>query len=479
MLAAIALIANPRPARIAVAGAGVVTMAVATGVTPFYDVVVAVPGLEAANNGRFAVLGVICLALLAGWGLDDLTAGELAGRRRQLALGACALLFLVPLVWVAGRVDKDALRPALRVAWGFVDPAPGDATVVRLASVLEWVVLGALALALVAVRAWRRVPGGAFVALAALLIVADLFKAGMGYNPAIPIDHATQPTTPAIKFLQRERPARFAGLVPRATAALVLPLPPNVSMRYRLYDSRGYAQPIEERYFLTWKRAISPNRDCYYFFCTLLADSTPRALRALGVLGVTDLLQNRRDDPLPGLATSYDGPDARIYRNPYAVPRAFLVDRQVVVRDGDAALARVTSDGFPAREVAVTEERLPGLATGIASATTPGSAQITQNDRERVAVDVDSARPALLVLTDSWFPGWKAKVDGREVPIHRVDYVVRGVSVPAGAHRVEFSYEPASVRAGFAVSGLALIAVVAAALLGWRRRSGLAAPRRR
>jgi hypothetical protein len=324
---------------------------------------------------------------------------------------------------------------------------------------------------LLALRIWWRLPSRAFVALAALLIVADLFKAGMGYNPAIPIDHATQPTTPAIKFLQSERPARFAGLVPRAPAALVLPLPPNVSMRYGLYDSRGYAQPTEERYFLTWKRAISPTSDCYYFFCTVLADTTPRALRALGLLGVTDLLQNRRDEPLPDLRTAYEGPDARIYRNPYAVPRAFLVDRQVVVPDGDTALADLTTSDFPARRVAVTEDRIDGIATGTAAGPSPGSARISTLDRERVVVDTDATRRSLLVLADSWFPGWKATVDGREAPIHRVDYVIRGVSVPAGRHRVEFSYKPLSVRAGFAVSGLALLVVGAAAVIGWRRRS--------
>jgi hypothetical protein len=294
----------------------------------------------------------------------------------------------------------------------------------------------------------------------------------MGYNPAIPVSQATQPATPAIRFLQDERPARFAGLEPKAPASLALPLPPNVAMRYGLYDGRGYAQPTEERYYETWRRVISPNEDCYYFICTVLADTSPRALRALGVLGVTHLLQNRRDPPLRGLPTAYAGSDARIYRNPDALPRAFLVDRQVVARDADAALSIVTSPSFPARSVAVTEQRIAGLQTGSGGGASPGRARITANERERVVVETDASRAALLILGDSWFPGWKATVDGEPAPIHRVDYVIRGVSVPAGSHRVEFRYEPASVRAGFAVSGLALLTIGAAAAvgLGGRRR---------
>ena len=75
------------------------------------------------------------------------------------------------------------------------------------------------------------------------------------------------------------------------------------------------------------------------------------------------------------------------------------------------------------------------------------------------------------MLTDSWFPGWKATVDGHDVPIERVDYLIRGVPVPAGAHRVEFRYQPASWRAGWILSLLALIAILTAALVGWRRHA--------
>ena len=53
---------------------------------------------------------------------------------------------------------------------------------------------------------------------------------------------------------------------------------------------------------------------------------------------------------------------------------------------------------------------------------------------------------------DNWFPGWKAKVDGRDVPIERVDYLFRGVRIGPGAHTVVFRYEPLSWRIGWIVS---------------------------
>jgi uncharacterized membrane protein YfhO len=61
-------------------------------------------------------------------------------------------------------------------------------------------------------------------------------------------------------------------------------------------------------------------------------------------------------------------------------------------------------------------------------------------------------------------------VDGKDTPVERVDYVIRGVKVPAGAHHVEFTYEPASWRAAWIVSLLALLVILAVAGIGWRAR---------
>jgi uncharacterized membrane protein YfhO len=79
-----------------------------------------------------------------------------------------------------------------------------------------------------------------------------------------------------------------------------------------------------------------------------------------------------------------------------------------------------------------------------------------------------------LVLGDNYYPGWKAFVDGREVPIERVDYLFRGVRIGPGASTVEFRYEPLSWRIGWIVSLIALIALLtllAIALRGARRGS--------
>lgn len=179
----------------------------------------------------------------------------------------------------------------------------------------------------------------------------------------------------------------------------------------------------------------------------------------MGLLGVSDLMQDPTLKPL-SLRVTYSGPDARVYANPDALPRAFLVDRQVVVADESKALAWVGSARFAPSEAVVTERRLPGLSADAGAAPPAGRARIDTYERERVVATTTGDRKALLVLTDVYFPGWKATVDGKSADIERVDYLLRGVMVPAGTHTVEFSYQPASWRAGWIVSGLALLVLI-------------------
>jgi uncharacterized membrane protein YfhO len=76
-----------------------------------------------------------------------------------------------------------------------------------------------------------------------------------------------------------------------------------------------------------------------------------------------------------------------------------------------------------------------------------------------VQVETTTDEPRLLVVSEMYFPGWDAYIDGRETMTYRTNYLFRGVVVPAGRHTVTFVYRPASVVAGGIVSALALVVV--------------------
>jgi uncharacterized membrane protein YfhO len=101
-------------------------------------------------------------------------------------------------------------------------------------------------------------------------------------------------------------------------------------------------------------------------------------------------------------------------------------------------------------------------------AESPGQVREIAWGHERVELEVDASRAALLVLNDSFFPGWEARVDGSAVKIHRTNSLVRGVFLDPGHHRVEFAYRPKSFVIGVSISIATLTAAVA---IGWLSRS--------
>jgi membrane protein YfhO len=481
MLGAVGLVLRPKATRVGFAVfAGLILVAI-MGVEPFAWFL-QLPGFASAHNGRMVVFVLFALAMLAGWGLDELSSRSAAFPRRNVALAAAVALFCVPVVWmvVAGTLHPGQLKPALKLAWLFDDQRPlnplaavSGATVatIRLSALLQWLPLAGAGLLLIGVRlldirprGWV-LPAGAFVALAVVVLVADLFRANMGFNPAIPIDHAEQPATGAVRYLQSQTPNRFAGLDSKRN---LHPLPPDLANRYGLYDARGYDYPVVKRYDTWWRATAGPPE--FFSVPTAEAMDTAGAIRGMSLLSVADVLQDPTDPPskLPGLKLAYSGPDARVYKNENALPRTFLVGRQQVVDGGDAALAATKDAAFDARRVAVTEREVPGIAT--TGGADVGTARLDHYGGERVVAKAAAKRRSLLVLTDVYYPGWKAKVDGKDAPIERVDYLLRGVVVPAGTHEVEFSYEPASWRVGWIMSLLALAGLAIVVVVGLRRR---------
>ncbi len=469
-----------RVERIVVAVVGILSVLVVLGIQPFFGIAGKTPVLDLTYLTRLTIIYLLCIALLAGWGLDDLLRRR-PDRRQTRKMGMMALgLLALPVVVVAATSGTSLryLGRAVDIAWLFgrapLHNAPHEIPIDRLAALIVWLTVAGAAVLLLAFRSRGKIPRGVFAFLCLALVAMDLFQAGMGYNPAIPTSHAVQPVTGAIRFLQRQRPARFVAVTPYDK---VNPLPPDVNLRYGLYDLRGYDLPVVTRFSNLWRRYVSPPipllpENTPSVPLTIEAGLSPSTMRVLSLYGVRDILE-QKNEPLnePKLPVVYSGPDATIYANPGALPRAWVVAGQRVVTSGGQALTALGAAGFDARREVITEHRLPGLSTSQAVPGIPGSARITDYTAERVAISVQTDRDSLLVLSDTYYPGWKVTVNGRLEPIRRVDYLLRGVSVHAGTDRVVFTYDPSSFRMGWMVSLTASIVLGASVVVWyWRRR---------
>jgi hypothetical protein len=89
-----------------------------------------------------------------------------------------------------------------------------------------------------------------------------------------------------------------------------------------------------------------------------------------------------------------------------------------------------------------------------------GEAEIIEETPQRIVVRTSAEQPALLVQTDSYYPGWQATIDGVPAALLRADLLFRGVAVPAGEHTVELTYRPKKVLAALWIAPLALLSLL-------------------
>lgn len=181
--------------------------------------------------------------------------------------------------------------------------------------------------------------------------------------------------------------------------------------------------------------------------------------------------------PLPPVYDSdkwklvYDDGHAQILRNERALPRAWMVAEAEAV-DGEDALRRIRGEtpGFDPRHTAlleVTSESLPALPGGVISPNS--SARIVEYENNRLAIETSADTASILVVSEINYPGWVATVDGKSTPIYTADFLLRGIALPAGAHRVEMRYTAPAARNGAMISGLTLL-LIGALILYERRR---------
>ncbi|HTM56947.1 MAG TPA: hypothetical protein VL123_00880 [Candidatus Udaeobacter sp.] len=195
------------------------------------------------------------------------------------------------------------------------------------------------------------------------------------------------------------------------------------------------------------------------------------ALRALGVVYMS--ADSNAHWSAERFEEIHRDPREVVYRLRGALGRAYAVTRvEHRVTDGEV-LAAMTSAGFDPSRVAYTT--FDGDAGDYPGSATCRISWIT-DEPDHVVLECDAPGRVFLVLADTWFTGWSARLDGKTaMPIARVDQLARGVALPAGRHRVEMTFEPAGWRTGVRLTRSAFLALLLGAaaitVAGLRRRS--------
>lgn len=166
-----------------------------------------------------------------------------------------------------------------------------------------------------------------------------------------------------------------------------------------------------------------------------------------------------------------------IYENREVMPRVFVVGAATRVRDDREAIERLLAADTALLQRTVLVQKLPDgyneaphrdTVRGAATPPVDSRARVIEYRANRVRVEVEMMAPGFLFISDTFYPGWKAIVDGSEHEIIRTDGAFRSVYLPRGKHAVVFAYRPASWYWGMAVSAMALVLMGVFACAGKR-----------
>jgi hypothetical protein len=449
MMAAAGLVLRRRPVQLFFAGAALTCGVIAVD-NPVRDALSHIPPFSLMRLHNFVWPLAFALALLAAYGVDHIRHASRAANKRLALL--VVVVAAVPVVgWLAshpGLVDSigSAVQqlPTLRE-----QTTSGD--VAALGAVLRFALLVAVGVvAFVAVgRRHPRLFGGVLVALT----LADVVTLGRGFYPSLPHRLADPPAPQSVGVIARAGfNYRMAG---RGATFL-----PNLSARYEVLDTRAQDLPDLKRYDALFRALGGTSEPA--FGETLVPRQTPARSRLLSLFGVRFLLDDAGGAPDDrGARTLLSRPGERLLDNTDSLPRAFMAYRWRPAATFDQAL-REAARADPSRsrhEPVIEGESGSG---GASRAVDP--AWIHASADTSVSIRADARSDGYLVLSDAFYPGWTAEVDGKKTAIHAANVAFRAVHVSKGTHEVTFSYRPRSVFIGALITllGLFVIAVLVA-----------------
>jgi Bacterial membrane protein YfhO len=359
-------------------------------------------------------------------------------------------LLLIPLAAVGlakGKMRLCALVPGVLALWYAFGPSAGFYRLIALlpgyrsirAPVHAWFVV-ALSLAILAGAGARylrqRFPYPAIAAVALLVIFVDLAYWNMANN--------------GLAYERASFDERYGLPEDRFRAAAANAIANPLSRIWAPFDSASFGplnsmldSQIEVSY------GYNPLELSRYSLYMEAANSNPRLLDSLAVTA-----------KLNAASGSFD-------LNPAALPRVYAPAVVSTVSSSVEAAARLSSLD-PAKQAIV--ESVSNVPTATVQA------QIRSYSGSEYRISYQASGSALLRIASPYFPGWKAEVDGRELPVIPVDLALSGVVVPAGSRDLVFRYEPTWFRSGLWLSAASWLAT--AVWFGWlfvaarRRRNG-------
>ncbi len=298
---------------------------------------------------------------------------------------------------------------------------------------------------------YRRTIGpdwGAFLALG--LMVFDLFSARANFNPVVGDVTTAFRHDDTAAFIRSQDPAgqyRLDASVGSVTQAWQA----NTAQLYRLADVRGLFNPLQlASYETLWNGITSSQKDF-------------RAVPAYNLLGARYIIARNKEDPTGPqfkLAFRDDRPGIKlnVWENSQALARAVLVHRSTLKPASDTLAALLAADFKPAELAYLQSGRGLDGPSGLQAGE---EVRFLSQSANRLNLEITATTQGYVILNQSWYPGWVARLDGAEVTIEKANYAFGALYLPPGKHILELEFAPTAFTIGLIVSGLTWLATLA------------------
>lgn len=403
-----------------------------------------------------AALGGLLVLLLIG--RDALFAFEAPGELERITAAAAAH-FDIP-------EDDPRAREAAR---HFIEQMKAERREMFTSDALMALLFFGLGAVLIVLQRRRLIPGWALQVGLVLLVLVDLWRVDRRYfhvdHPAVMTPAQVQRAIPEFGFdrFVRAQVQVAGGSGHFRTFPLALN-PFNDGRTPFFYESIGGYHGA--------KLAL------YQDYIDYLVVGPDGGLNPVGLdLTATRFVISR--GPLPGMEVAFEDPETGllVLERPEALPRAWFVERVEVLPSDEEVLRRLRHAEVDLRTTALMVQPPAALPAGAA----PGEARVelVRFTPREILWQVETDAPRLFVASEVYFPaGWRARAGGQELPIYRVNHLLRGVVVPEGSHILEMRFTPEVHRKSILVAWIAtaLVYLTLLALIGlaWYRRGASA-----
>lgn len=289
----------------------------------------------------------------------------------------------------------------------------------------------------------------------------DLFRFFTKFNPFVPRE-LVFPNAPVLDFLKKESGIdRFWGYRSANIEA-------NFATQHSLFSPDGYDPLYPKRYGEFIQASQNGKTESRFTRLTrsdaviasggdLLENSYRlKIIDLLGVKYVFDRVENGSTDKTfqkDRFKLIYEKDGWKIFENLKALPRGFLASDYKVFSTNEEFEKIFFDKNFdPSKTILLEENINKDLALRFGGSNHLTNVQILVYTPNEIKLETSTEGDSLLFLSDTYFPGWKAFVDGKETKIYRANYTFRAVGVPSGNHDVEFLYNPLSFKIGYIIS---------------------------